>query len=293
MVNKDNAIVFLALLIVAAIAFIGIIYQNNLSGLAVKSYTPQEGEGQLAVLTTAACSETDNGFDVFVKGTCKKGSRQYTDYCSGGGIVESVCDGNKCILNATACPSGYTCNNGACITVKCLTNNDCNDNNDCTKDICNLPGTDSSYCSNTIITPCSGNGICDPGETCTNQDCEGRQNGCTFGYVCRSGGCIFVGNTSIFSTTTNEYNAPLSGLSETTSVSCKDSDGGIKYYNYGSVNIVDNSNGAIISTYYDYCGIFTKGNNLKEYYCSNNQAYSAFYKCPFGCSGGKCLLESG
>jgi len=39
---------------------------------------------------------------------------------------------------------------------------------------------------------------------------------------------------------------------------------------------------------FSYQDICTTTNNLKEYYCNNNQASYIYYYCAYGCSSGKC-----
>lgn len=65
-------------------------------------------------------------------------------------------------------------------------------------------------------------------------------------------------------------------------VSCTDTDDGKTYSIKG---IVNSTNTLLIYGYQDIC---TTSNNLKEYYCQNNQASYIYYYCAYGCSVGKC-----
>jgi parallel beta-helix repeat protein len=51
------------------------------------------------------------------------------------------------------------------IVIACSMDSDCNDNNSCTTDTCNNPGTPKSFCSHSNVPSCCGNGVCDSSET--------------------------------------------------------------------------------------------------------------------------------
>lgn len=68
--------------------------------------------------TLAACYDTDGGNNIFVYGNCTDSNgTTYVDNCLGGAIREYHCVGGACILNQTSCPSGYSCDQGACVLV--------------------------------------------------------------------------------------------------------------------------------------------------------------------------------
>ena len=58
----------------------------------------------------------------------------------------------------------------------CSANSDCNDNNVCTDDVCNSPGTPSSSCSNNAnVASCDDGNIC-TNDVCSNKVCTGTPN---------------------------------------------------------------------------------------------------------------------
>ncbi len=132
--------------------------------------------------------------------SCQGGSCQFPNRRSGfvcnddGG---NVCDGaGNCVecvddVQCSGTPRPY-CNTSTNTCVRCLTNGDCDDRNDCTTDRC----TASNTCSNRNVsagTSCSG-GVCDGAGACvecrTNTHCDDG-NPCTFD-TCSSGTCSNV-----------------------------------------------------------------------------------------------------
>ena len=89
------------------------------------------------------CSQ-NNVFQNFQKSTCNN-----------AGTPQSYCSSNVDSKLKQSCSLG--CSNGQCINqppvITCNTNADCNDNNQSTEDVCNLPGTEQSYCTNNPINP--------------------------------------------------------------------------------------------------------------------------------------------
>ncbi len=70
-----------------------------------------------------------------------------TATCINPDTKESFCDIKIESRSLESCQ--FACSEGAC--VRCDSNLDCNDNNPNTRDLCNLPGTRDSYCSNDPI----------------------------------------------------------------------------------------------------------------------------------------------
>ena len=115
-------------------------------------------------------------------------------YCDNGNLKYSC---NKC---SYTCPANkpYCMTNGDCAV--CRQNSDCPDNLACTNDICNSPGTASSYCSHPSNCPSAQpycnqtSGICEA--KCSDGTLFGRCNGryqyCSAGKLynwCMSCGC--------------------------------------------------------------------------------------------------------
>jgi len=80
---------------------------------------------------------------------------------------------------------------------------------------------------------------------------------------------------------------------EDISITCTDSDGGLEYYERGSVNGLEVP--GITDTWTDYCG--TSGDeegNLVEYNCrADNYGVKNIYECPFVCGDGACKEDPG
>lgn len=126
----------------------------------------------------------------------------------GNSVCESSENCSSC-WGDCPCQSGQTCFNGTCQEVSCATNADCNDNNFCTIDSCQNPGTSQASCSYSSIVTCisndnccpaacsstndndcqvlCGNGACETGENQTNccSDC-----GCATNYLCQNNQCV-------------------------------------------------------------------------------------------------------
>lgn len=97
--------------------------------ITVKSGT-QTASKQFTISIAAAgtCADTDNGKNYYVKGTITKGIVSYTDecaYCTGfypspvtcGAVKEYYCENNEIKSETYVCPSGNTCEDGACIVI--------------------------------------------------------------------------------------------------------------------------------------------------------------------------------
>jgi hypothetical protein len=70
-------------------------------------------------LNYSACSDTDGGYNLAVKGTCFDGTRNMTDYCiSDTALIETYCarvyNNTMCVSVNTTCPAGQICFGGRC-----------------------------------------------------------------------------------------------------------------------------------------------------------------------------------
>jgi len=65
-------------------------------------------------------------------------------------------------------------------------------------------------------------------------------------------------------------------------VFCSDSDGGINFDERGTCTDFNTQ-----TEYFDYC----TGNVITEYRCSTSGCTAVDFRCPFGCSQGRCLPE--
>ncbi len=66
--------------------------------------------------------------------------------CNNPGATQSYCSSNIIIDTIQSCPE--FCFDGECVDIECFTNQDCDDANPETVDICYNPGTPQSYCTN-------------------------------------------------------------------------------------------------------------------------------------------------
>ncbi|MBS3092298.1 VWA domain-containing protein [Candidatus Pacearchaeota archaeon] len=126
--------------------------------------------------------------------------------CSGNNVVNMTqtpqCISSNCSVqfaNITLQNCQYGCVNGACLppNIECDDNNDCNDNNPYTQDICLSPGTPQSQCIHNPIPPVCGNGVKESGEQCDDGNTangDGCSSTCLLeGQICTeicSGGAV-------------------------------------------------------------------------------------------------------
>ena len=66
--------------------------------------------------------------------------------CNNPGTTQSYCSSDVIVDAVTSCPD--YCSNGECVEIECFTNQDCEDSDSGTLDLCNNPGTPESYCTN-------------------------------------------------------------------------------------------------------------------------------------------------
>ncbi len=109
-----------------------------------------------AVAGTPPCTDDGNPCtnDVCSAGTCTHPNRPNGTACTsdGNACTTDACSNGVCTNTPRTCPSGQICNpaNGNCETVPCTNDLQCNDNNVCTRDVCNLL---TGVCGNTSISP--------------------------------------------------------------------------------------------------------------------------------------------
>jgi hypothetical protein len=103
----------------------------------------------------------DCGIDGFVNGlSCNENNvvQDYRSYdCENPGTLSSSCTQTIESLIVNECSD--TCNTGNCITITCNNDNECEDGNDETTDICLNPGTIDSMCTHEDVL-CSNNNDC-------------------------------------------------------------------------------------------------------------------------------------
>lgn len=192
------------------------------------------------VMSSPECTDSD-GDDIYVKGVVEYGNQTYTDYCSSDVVVEYICSGEEISYFNHTCESG--CTNGACIM---SSKPECTDSDGLdffvrgTVDMGTQEFTD--YCSGSMVVEYT----CEDNEVSkVNHSCE---NGCS------DGACM-----------------------EGSGDSCTDTDGGVEYFQQGSVT----SDGEVLE---DEC----RGETVLEYYCGDGLVHLKEFLCPNGCSDGRC-----
>ncbi len=103
---------------------------SSSTGIGVISYKCPYGCKDGACLNATAnitCTDSDNGFDLLVAGTCTSLKGTFTDMCWSDNIVtEYRCENSECIAGGAAegnCPEGHVCSKGACVDLS--TSPDC------------------------------------------------------------------------------------------------------------------------------------------------------------------------
>ncbi len=258
------------------------------------------------------CEDSDEGKDVYSKGTTAKGEDEYSDYCLDNSVVEYYCVNNEISSIVTPCAAGYICIDGACIVSVCedtesgrtsaVAGTVTKDNTSYT-DYCSSSATvfeyycgDSGEVASTTIS-CGSGYICSEGICVRCSDSDGGQNMYTKGTT-TLGDDSYTDYCSGESQVTEYYcsgdnlywnylTCPvdyicINGRCVRSAVSCSDSDG-IDIYTYGYVTRDS-------STYNDVC---TDTTHVREYWCDGTDVEMTTYECPSGyeCSGGRCIAS--
>lgn len=269
---------------------------------------------------TSYCSDSDNGQNVYAKGTMSDESGTYQDYCSGSdSVIEYFCsipfDQNSVKLS---CPSGYSCQDGACVQSASTCSDSDGDNAYSTGSVVFGGQTYSDYCADI-------DSVYEM--TCENNGVKKRHVNCPSGYTCSAGACVleptrcwdsdgnniyvdgtvtdYWGNTHsdycdgtgyVYERVCNGdsvqnlrqqcpsgYSCDEGSCNLITAFACSDSDGGVNQNSKGTLR--------------DFNGVFTDyciGNDVVEYYCSSNQMANTQIQCSSGyyCSDGACVLQN-
>lgn len=238
--------------------------------------------------------------------------------CLNPETVNSECSPTERCID---CKDG--CKNGACQTIRCYQDSECGesftkkyckDSSVCTYEttyFCQNPGTVDSFCNvkkgAESCTPCSygcQNSACISGTTTTT--CKDSDNGIDYyqqGTACVDSNCktdsctdtnlleFFCEGNNLASGTYGcergcENGACISGTTTPTTPSCSDTDGGLNYYEKGSLMWGSDT----VST--DSC---EDEITLREESCVPNPGPNEgtmstnIYKCPNGCKDGVCI----
>lgn len=132
----------------------------------------------------SSCSDSD-GMNFITKGNCEDFTGYYEDKCTDDStLYEYDCFPlyGICKPIKHVCTNG--CENGACKVI-CRSDEECDDNDDCTEDKCINPGTEASYCEHEFICECRVDADCDDGNPCTGVEEDGGIDKCINGVCYR------------------------------------------------------------------------------------------------------------
>ena len=152
----------------------------------------------------ATCTDSDGGLNYWVKGIACKGDKCETDYCQDEDyLFEADCGWNFGINGSSHsglgrsryhCPSGYSCNNGACVkSTNTTTNATCTDSDGGLNYY--VKGNVSIGSSTVSVDFCHGDGITLDEEYCYNSTNSGSKE-----YICPNG----CSNGACVQSTTNQ-----------------------------------------------------------------------------------------
>lgn len=102
---------------------------GDLSGQAVIKIASSSKGSSGSSSSSTSCTDTDGGSNLNVVGTTSGGvgtyaNTQNTDSCFSGQLKEWYCISNQQYFTYSNCPSGSTCNNGACVAPSACTDSD-------------------------------------------------------------------------------------------------------------------------------------------------------------------------
>ncbi|MBI5227609.1 hypothetical protein HY988_03410 [Candidatus Micrarchaeota archaeon] len=123
------------------------------------------------------CYDSDNGNDIYTRGTASRGGTYSTDYCTGGSSgIEYYCAYDQIYSNSFTCPQGDNCNDGRCT----YQGGWCSDSDG--GDNINSPGSVSKG-ANSYSDSCS-NSKSGTEYYCSGNDVSSYSFSCAFGYSC-------------------------------------------------------------------------------------------------------------
>ena len=231
-------------------------YKNNCILSCNGAILSHIGECASEIATTAKkwCNDSDNGSNLFVKGTTTSSGGNGIDFCVNSSAVEEYSCQIEVTRQANDCPSGYECSDGACAQTRPI---GCVDSDNGTNLDVNgtvtLNGNDyADTCSSMFIVK---------EYFCSKGTVDNMVMQCPEGQRCGFGKCVPIIYT------------------------CNDSDSGIKIYDRGTVTIF--SDAGHLNSFADSC---QDDNSVKEYFCSNNLQNSTIRDCPSDhyCDRGAC-----
>ncbi|MEK6968357.1 MAG: thrombospondin type 3 repeat-containing protein [Nanoarchaeota archaeon] len=221
--------------------------------------------GACVVAPQISCTETDNGKDIYVKGTVTSINGVEVDACLGNvNILEYYCSTPiNSSFSLESCPAGYYCSNGACI----------------------VGPPPAPTCTDTD----GGINVTVRGTASTPN--QSQTDSCLSASMVTEYYCV---NNEVVSTTLNCDNGCLNGacvIGAPPPPTCTDSDGGVNTWVKGTTTDA-------LNTRTDHCGIWSppiNAPNLLEYSCSpTGDIQEDGIYCPNGnvCVDGTCPTTS-
>ena len=113
--------------------------------------------------------------------------------------ISTATNGTCGTVDCGTCSVGFECTIGQCVSL--LGNGVCDPGETCSQEPVACEDQQAQCapgetCQSGICVQTSGDGICDPWETCSEPDCEGEQNGCISGKICFVGSCTPISSAS-------------------------------------------------------------------------------------------------
>ncbi len=234
--------------------------------------------------------------------------------CVNPGTLSSFC-ASSISQELTQDCNGLTCADGSCVSITCFNDDDCEDGNPYTNDVCHKPGTPQSFCSHGEISCfdnndcgsnrflgvlyCSGSDIfrdfvsyecINSGTTssfCRNNISSIFIDGCDFS--CANGDCVRCNDNSDCNDG-NEYTQDICYFSGTPESYCnnehiecfEDSECGENSFVGLPLCIGDD-------VYQNFREFDCKNPGSVGSYCSSDSEAILVKECPFGCFAGSCL----
>ncbi|MEK6914549.1 MAG: putative metal-binding motif-containing protein [Nanoarchaeota archaeon] len=261
-------------------------------------------------------TNTDCGIDGFVDGLFCSQDDVYQNYvkykCDNSGTISSSCTQTVESRKVNDCAD--SCSQGACVNIICNNNNDCNDGNSATEDICVNPGQINSMCTHENIM-CISNNDCGVDRYTGNLFCQGKdiyRNFISFScnspnninsfcsnnleakklfsctYTCNSGNCVRCNNNNDCNdnnVNTNDvcrFEGTIDSFCSYEAISCSSDN------DCGSDSFVGNRFCSNDDVYQNFRDVSCLNPGSSGSFCSSNTNAQLIEDCNFGCENGSC-----
>ncbi len=264
--------------------------------------------------------DADCGIDGFVNDLSCVGDDVAQDYrsfnCENPGTVSASC--TQTIEERIVTQCSDTCSEGSCVTVTCNDDNDCDDGDSETTDVCLNPGTLNSMCTHEDVL-CSVNSDCGTDRYTGQLFCEGKsifRNFASFScnlpgsdasfcsnsidaievyectYACNEGSCIRCNTQSDCNDGDDgtvdicRFGGTIDSYCSHDVVSCfEDSECGEDSFTGAPFCIGDD-------VFQNFRDLSCKNAGSPGSFCDSNTEAQLIESCSFGCSEGSCVLET-